>query len=65
MNWDSITLYVLAGFGVVLLVLGQLRDVLAKVTELVSAWREFRNSIRRSPDPQGAPSAPEQGGDDS
>lgn len=56
MNWDTITLYVLASFGVVLLVLGQLRELLGKVAEVVSAWHELRSSMRRSSAPQRAPS---------
>ncbi|WP_097870288.1 hypothetical protein [Streptomyces sp. rh34] len=60
MNWDNITLYVLAGFSVVLLVLGQLRELLGKVAEVVSAWHELRRNIRPSPDPQQAAAATQQ-----
>ncbi|MEU5001533.1 hypothetical protein [Streptomyces sp. NPDC021622] len=63
MNWDSVTLYVLAGFGVVLLILGQLRELLGKVAEVVSAWHELRSSIRRNSGPQRAPSSSHQSRD--
>ena len=47
MNWDSITLYILAGLNVALLVLTQLRDLLEKASEVVGAWQELRTTLRR------------------
>lgn len=46
MNWDSVTLTVLAGFGIALLILTQIRELLAKITEIVHAWHELRSSVR-------------------
>lgn len=57
MNWDSITLSILAGFGALLLILSQLREVLVKISDLISAWHEVRHSIRCTPDEERAPSA--------
>ncbi len=56
MNWDSITLTVFAGFGVALLVLAQLRELLGKITEVVQAWHELQSRVREG-DEQGTPCA--------
>nr|WSZ97261.1 hypothetical protein OH820_17795 [Streptomyces sp. NBC_00857] len=60
MNWDRITLYVLAGFGVALLALAQLRELLGKISEVVGAWHELRSNMRRTPETQRAVAIPPQ-----
>lgn len=55
MSWDSLTLSTLAGFGLLILGLSQLRDLLQKATEIVHAWRELRSSLRPRPDEAAAP----------
>ncbi len=57
MNWDSVTLTVLAGFGIALLVLTQIRELLAKITEIVHAWHELRSSVREREEEGTAPSS--------
>ncbi|MFF4346340.1 hypothetical protein [Streptomyces sp. NPDC001530] len=64
MNWDGITLYVLAGFGIALLILTQLRELLEKATEVIGAWRELRSSMRPRSDTDGASSTSRQSLDD-
>ncbi|MET8540578.1 hypothetical protein ABZW03_07970 [Kitasatospora sp. NPDC004799] len=45
MNWDDITVGILAAFGCVILVLAQIREVLAKLPELIRAWRRVRQEL--------------------
>ncbi|MDP9849546.1 hypothetical protein [Streptosporangium lutulentum] len=45
MNWNTLTPFVLAGFGFLTLVLTQLREVLAKLPELIRMFRTVRRAI--------------------
>ncbi|SEE88008.1 hypothetical protein SAMN05428954_4307 [Streptomyces sp. 2112.3] len=45
MNWDSIALLVLALSGTLSLLLSQVRDVLAKTAEVITAWQEVRRCL--------------------
>ncbi|GAA1182257.1 hypothetical protein F4556_005412 [Kitasatospora gansuensis] len=61
-NWDGITIGVLAAFGCVMLVLTQIREVLAKLPELIRAWRRVRQELAAPlPDPDGHDSEPDTG----
>ncbi|WP_327676463.1 hypothetical protein [Kitasatospora sp. NBC_00458] len=60
MNWDGITLGILAAFGCVMLVLAQIREVLAKLPELIRAWRRVRQELGApAPGPDGHDSEPD------
>ncbi|MEU4718758.1 hypothetical protein AB0G06_03925 [Nonomuraea dietziae] len=45
MNWSTLTLFMLAGFGFLTLVITQLREVLAKLPELIRMFRKVRRAI--------------------
>ncbi|WP_194960982.1 hypothetical protein [Streptomyces sp. NRRL B-1677] len=44
MNWDAILLFILATFGVVVLILSQIHEVLERLPTLIRAWCEVRRS---------------------
>lgn len=46
MRWDTITLFLLALFGCVTLVLAQVSEVLSRLPQLIRAWREVRAELR-------------------
>ncbi|GGR25476.1 hypothetical protein GCM10010497_29470 [Streptomyces cinereoruber] len=46
MTWDKATLFVLALFGLVILVLAQVGEVLTRLPRLIRAWRDVRNELR-------------------
>ncbi|MFD7981540.1 hypothetical protein [Streptomyces sp. NPDC059071] len=46
MRWDTITLFLLALFGCVTLVLTQVGEVLGRLPQLIRAWREVRRELR-------------------
>ncbi|WP_329583995.1 hypothetical protein OG500_27300 [Kitasatospora sp. NBC_01250] len=54
MKWDDLTLTILAAFGAVTLLLTQVGEVLAKLPQVIRAWRRVRRELRRGdgPDPQ-------------
>ncbi|MFI8080614.1 hypothetical protein ACIF6L_07495 [Kitasatospora sp. NPDC086009] len=59
MNWDGITIGILAAFGCVMLVLAQIREVLAKLPELIRSWRRVRQELAAPvPRPDGHGSDP-------
>ncbi|MEV4224859.1 hypothetical protein [Nonomuraea sp. NPDC049725] len=45
MNWNTLTLFMLAGFGFLTLMITQLREVLAKLPELIRMFRAVRHAI--------------------
>lgn len=45
MNWNNLTLFMLAGFGVLTLVITQLREVLAKLPDLIRTFRAVQRAI--------------------
>ncbi|MCO6005258.1 hypothetical protein NE236_09695 [Actinoallomurus purpureus] len=45
MNWNTLTLSMLAGFGFLTLVITQLREVMAKLPELIRTLRAVRHAI--------------------
>ncbi|WP_260634939.1 hypothetical protein [Streptomyces angustmyceticus] len=47
MNWDNIALLVLALSGTLSLLLSQVRDVLSKTAEVITAWQEVRRCLQR------------------
>ncbi|MFJ4090288.1 hypothetical protein ACIPYS_01790 [Kitasatospora sp. NPDC089913] len=62
MNWDGITIGILATFGCVMLVLAQIREVLAKLPEVIRAWRRVRQELAaQAPGPDGQGSEPDTG----
>lgn len=46
MNWDNVMLTILAGFGAAMLVLGQVRELLVRLPDIIEAWHEVRRSLR-------------------
>ncbi|MFJ1702183.1 hypothetical protein [Kitasatospora sp. NPDC088346] len=46
MSWDRVTLFVLASFGCVTLLLTQISEVLSKVPPIIRAWRRVRDELR-------------------
>ncbi|MFC8246921.1 hypothetical protein [Streptomyces chartreusis] len=46
MNWDALTLTVLAVFGAVVLLLNQVHDLLARLPDLINAWHRVRRAWR-------------------
>ncbi|RKT18282.1 hypothetical protein BX285_2702 [Streptomyces sp. 1114.5] len=63
MNWDGITIGILAAFGCVMLVLAQIREVLAKLPELIRAWRRVRQelAVPQTPGPDAHGNEPDTG----
>ncbi|WP_217712045.1 hypothetical protein [Kitasatospora sp. NA04385] len=62
------TLFVLAFFGCLTLLLTQIGEVLSKVPPIIRAWRRVRNELRRGgpgrpADDPPAPAAPGEAGD--
>ncbi|MFI7030150.1 hypothetical protein ACIBK1_15735 [Microbispora rosea] len=45
MNWNTLTLFMLAGFGFLTLAITQLREILAKLPELIRMFRTVRRAI--------------------
>lgn len=45
MNWNTLTLFMLAGFGFLTLVLTQLKEVLTKLPELIRMFQTVRRAI--------------------
>lgn len=52
MNWDDLSLVILAAFGCLTLLLTQVSEVLGKLPQIIRAWRQVRNELR-----DGAPDA--------
>lgn len=50
MNWDNVTLVILAAFGCVMLLLTQIAEVLSKLPEIIRAWHEVRRALQARPD---------------
>ena len=48
MSWDRVTLFVLASFCCLTLLLTQVSEVLSKVPPIIRAWRRVQNELRRS-----------------
>ncbi|MFF4102270.1 hypothetical protein [Streptomyces sp. NPDC001903] len=47
MKWDDITLFLLALFGCVMLLLAQVSEVLSKLPQIIRAWRAVRHELNR------------------
>jgi hypothetical protein len=45
MEWDDITLAILAVFGCLTLLLAQVSEVLARLPHIIRAWREVRREL--------------------
>lgn len=45
MKWDDITLFLLALFGCVMLLLAQVSEVLSKLPQIIRAWRDVRREL--------------------
>ncbi|MEV4059646.1 hypothetical protein [Nonomuraea dietziae] len=54
MNWNTLTLFMLAGFGFLTLVIIQLRELLAKLPELIRMFRAVRRAIDEKADEAGS-----------
>lgn len=50
MSWNDVLLLIFATSGAVTLLLSQIRDILLKFSEVVTAWREIRRSLPSSGD---------------
>ncbi|WP_380284833.1 hypothetical protein [Kitasatospora purpeofusca] len=48
MSWDRVTLFVLASFGCLTLLLTQISEVLSRVPPIIRAWRRVQNELRRN-----------------
>ncbi|MEV7077224.1 hypothetical protein AB0N88_01520 [Streptomyces sp. NPDC093516] len=46
MSWDDVTLAVLAVSGCLTLLLAQISDLLARLPQVIRAWREVRRELR-------------------
>ena len=46
MNWTTVSLTIVGAAGAVTVLLGQLRDLLGRATEVVRAWRELRKEMK-------------------
>ncbi|MGW0862684.1 hypothetical protein [Streptomyces sp. NPDC002611] len=47
MEWDKIALAILAAFGCVTLLLAQVSEVLARLPQIIRAWRHVRQELSR------------------
>ncbi|GAA3109098.1 hypothetical protein [Streptomyces echinatus] len=47
MDWDGILVFILASFGAVSLLLAQVSDVLARLPQIIAAWRRVRREWSR------------------
>ncbi|MFE3560150.1 hypothetical protein ACFXKW_35625 [Streptomyces sp. NPDC059193] len=45
MKWDEVTLAVLAAFGCLTLLLTQVGEVLARLPQIIRAWRQVRQEL--------------------
>ncbi|CAL9404878.1 hypothetical protein SUDANB58_01523 [Streptomyces sp. enrichment culture] len=45
MKWDDVTLIILAAFGCITLLLTQISEVLAKLPQIIRAWRQVRHEL--------------------
>ena len=55
MNWDNVTLTILAAFGAAMLLLAQLRELLIKLPDVIQAWNEVRSSLQSRDADNGQP----------
>ncbi|MEU0197510.1 MULTISPECIES: hypothetical protein [unclassified Streptomyces] len=46
MEWNDITLAILAAFGCLTLLLAQVSEVLARLPQIIRAWRDVRRELR-------------------
>ncbi|MCQ8773416.1 hypothetical protein [Streptomyces telluris] len=51
MKWDNVTLFVLAAFGCVMLLLGQITEVLSRLPQIIRAWRRVRQELNGGVEP--------------
>jgi hypothetical protein len=61
MNWDKVTLIILAAFGCATLLLTQIGEVLSKLPDIIRAWRDVRRALREGPDYPRGPEKPQIG----
>jgi len=45
-NWDDLSLIILAAFGCLTLLLTQIGEVLSKLPQIIRAWRQVRIELR-------------------
>ncbi|MER5563641.1 hypothetical protein ABT071_34175 [Streptomyces sp. NPDC002506] len=45
MNWDKVTLVILAAFGCITLLLAQVSDLLSRLPQIIHAWRRIRHEL--------------------
>lgn len=45
MEWDDVSLAILAVFGCVTLLLAQVSEVLGRLPQIIRAWREVRREL--------------------
>ncbi len=50
MNWDNISLIILAAFGCLTLLLAQVSEVLSKLPQIIRAWRQVRQELNTDTD---------------
>lgn len=50
MSWDNVMLTILAVSGAAMLVLGQVRELLVRLQDIIEAWHEVRRSLRGQDD---------------
>lgn len=50
MNWDDISLVILAAFGCLTLLLTQVSEVLSKLPQIIRAWRQVRDELSNGAD---------------
>ncbi|GAA4017646.1 hypothetical protein GCM10022384_70170 [Streptomyces marokkonensis] len=51
MKWDEVTLVILAASGCVTLLLAQISEVLARLPQIIRAWRQVRHELSAGTDP--------------
>ncbi|MET3987440.1 hypothetical protein [Streptomyces sp. PvR034] len=59
MSWDELSLIILAAFGCLTLLLTQVSEVLAKLPQIIRAWRQVRDEIRGRAEPDAGEAPPE------
>ncbi|MFE2530005.1 hypothetical protein ACFXEL_37920 [Streptomyces sp. NPDC059382] len=62
MKWDDVTLFLLAAFGCVTLLLTQVSEVLSKLPKIIRAWRAVRRELNGG-EPSDSSDPEERGGE--
>lgn len=64
MDWDNLSLIILAAFGCLTLLLTQISEFLSKLPEIIRAWQRVREELRGGDHRHGSLAVPPAQGDD-